>query len=279
MSIVVQSSSSVHDGTSGTILAIPAPTGISIGDLLVILFFATDSANAASLAGWTVNSSNNLNGNGTAVRMSLLWKIADSGDVAASTFSPAWASNVNGRTAIMLRITGANTSAPITTLAVDPTINGNSPTFNNTITPKANSLILFAVGGSLYQAGISGYAITTSNPTWTEIYDSLDSVASSNAISIALASAIRSQSTATGNSSVTATVNGTGHMGGLIFSIAPAVILTLSDTQATLDKFLDTLLDIYKDIATTLDSLIIRKIKNWSNDQKNTSTWTDDIKH
>jgi len=83
---------SAHNDTTGTSITITKPSGLTVGDLMIAVISSQDETGvSASLAGWTekYDSDSDYHGQTT------LYKIADSGDVAASnfTFSVACASD------------------------------------------------------------------------------------------------------------------------------------------------------------------------------------------
>ena len=89
MAIVVEStttgSGTVTDiGSSGTFL-VTKPTGLTVGDMLVAITSLEEVYNGITPSGWTSVTipSGSVNGNET----NLFYKLADSGDVAASNYT------------------------------------------------------------------------------------------------------------------------------------------------------------------------------------------------
>lgn len=165
-------------------------------------------------------------------------KTADSADVAASDFTFTHQENdVQWTNGAIYRISGAVTSG--IQVASDLIRSDTTPSYDNTITQTfPDSLLLFLVTAvdNAASGSVASYAITTDNPTWTERYDSY---ASSDAFGgagygdglMAGATAMRTQTTATGNSSVTLT-NFNGSIGVLLV-IPPVVNITISPTVFT----------------------------------------------
>lgn len=281
MAIAVQSTSNAsNNGTSITTLLIDKPTGLALGDLMVaFLAGAGGSAATYSLSGWTAYASGTFSTIGTGVAGTVLFKEASSGDVSATDFTFTASSGQTNILGAIMRITGGHTTTPFTTSATTGNNTGNNPTFASTITPTiANSLIVQCLAGYNWTSGLSGYAIVTSNPTWTERVDLYDNSKSTKLV-FAIATAPRPETTATGNSSVTATQDGTGYIGNLILALQPAIVSSSSDTVVDTDSVTKIPIKIFTDTVTDTDSESETKSKQWTNDSKNTTTWTNDTKH
>lgn len=149
------------------------PSGLTVGDLMYCAIMVS-TGTITPPSGWT--SINAVDGGGSA-RMEAWYKIADSSDVAATnfTFELSATADCGG---CLLRIDGHDPVNPITISSAGYNGNSSKPTFSFggsvSITPNANSLILFAAGG--FSVGtnpnLANYGMTTSNPFWTEAYDS-----------------------------------------------------------------------------------------------------------
>ena len=237
MSVLIQSKATVTPATSASLSFNPAPTGIQVGDTLICHYGfndATDTMN--TLSGWTHEINNA--GAGGNTKTGLQWKIADSGDAAAGSFTfnlTGTASSVGGG---LLRING-NIITDLLNDAAQLQGNTGNPTYSNTVTPLSTSalLLLFITSNdSGVSPAVSGYAIANNNPTWNEEYD----LASSNILGIALASAQYTAGTATGNSSATITGTGTQDSYGMLVaisapisvSISPAVLSVIATVQS-----------------------------------------------
>lgn len=188
----IKSSSTVSVSATSS-LVMTKPTGLNVGDLLFFHYGYTDATDTMNtLSGWTHEVDNVVAAGST--KIGIQWKIADSGDVAASNFTFTLTGTASAGGALM-RIIGALTSNLINDVG-DQAPNTGSPTYTNSATPVGTyALYLFLVVGN-EQMTVSNYAITTSNPTWTELYDMNNAV-----MVMSLAYATRPQSTATGDSS------------------------------------------------------------------------------
>ncbi len=207
MAIVIESVSTAAY-TTGIPLGISKPTGLAVGELMVAhlaqaIGGSTNCDDWDTPSGWTslITTANSVNSNSSA-GIHVFYKIADSGDVATSEFFFTPEVTAGGLAGAIYRISGANTTG---ISAVSGTAsNTTSPIFSNSVTPSdANSLLLFLLSNS--DAGntvgsVTGYSIGTDNPTWTEQYDIVGDLSGDDRGIMSGASAIRSQATATGNS-------------------------------------------------------------------------------
>lgn len=188
-------------------MTIDKPTGLAVGDIMVAHISSLDTTNVAVgfNSTWTsiAGLASGVNVNSDAY-VNVFWKIADSGDVAAGSFSFAHgiSDSTNVCAGAIYRISGAYSAAAASAFTTDD----GTPTFTNTITPTlANSVLLFltTVADASQTAGTtSAYAITTSNPSWTEAYDFHTSSGTVRGL-MAGAYASRPQVTATGDSTCT----------------------------------------------------------------------------
>lgn len=217
--------------TNGNSLTITKPTGLAVGDVMVSHLSAviTGSANADGWntpSGWTLLLNTDSSGNAnSSAGMYVFYKVADSGDVAASNFS--FVKNGNNSTRVvgsLYRVSGV----AVVTGTIATTNTDSTPTFTNTITPNANSLLLFLTTvsePSPVSGSVSGFAITTDNPSWTEVYDSTSLVTDGGLHGGAYAS--RSQATATGDSTCTYVTVQQNSIGAIV-ALAPVVNATAS---------------------------------------------------
>ncbi len=239
------------------------PVGLAVGDLMV--------AQVVTEAGVTITAPSGFTSirNDTNVFKSTLYsKIADSGDVAATNFTFSFSpSSVNS--AGIVRVTGNAGVLALTAQASASVTNSASPSFANTVTPKADSLLLFFTSSNS-QHTTAGYAVATDNPTWTEMWDATGGVA----VSMAAAYAVRSQTTATGNSSATGGV-ATDDWVGQILSIAPPIVITVNETITLVETRRLNQVKTISDILTVTDSIETSSETQWSNTNKNSSSWVN----
>lgn len=216
------------------------PVSLAAGDLMLCHYATQGDDVIASLSGWTLHGTWNTSG-GSGFTQGVLWKIADSADAAAASFtfalaqagSPAFVASK----ASISRLTGSAQS-PITASAYNSS-SGTSHTYANSITPGQNN-ILFMFIGERDDVTASGYAIATSNPTWTEIVEQTTTTADDYGFSLAVSS-VRASSAATGSSS--ATLSGTASAGCVLLAIRPDISsstsesVTLSEAYSTMTVY------------------------------------------
>ena len=171
MAIVVESTAS-NSTSSSSNLTITKPAGLQVGDLIVAsLTGFSGSGTFTTLSGWTlINSVRCSEG-----EVNVQYKVADSGDVAASNFTFA-APVPTFNAGSLLRISGYNSIAPIE--FSDENADNSAPNplaFTTSDTPSDGSLMILAFLGT--NGTISG-AHTASNflttglaATWTESHD------------------------------------------------------------------------------------------------------------
>lgn len=223
-------STQTQNWTSASSVTITKPTSLAVGELMVCFITAqvTDiSSIDFTTGGWTEINSND---DGTECWRAG-YKLATSGDVAASNFSFGLGGTVYGAGSIT-RITdgipdsGVNAKQKVTTAAT---------TTANTldITPSVpNSLLLFYGWHAQNTPGThSNYAIATSNPSWTEAYD-FSSTAPTPDYANFLAYAVRPETTSTGDFSVDCTATG-GSLFAFAVAISPVASVTVSPAVLT----------------------------------------------
>ena len=226
-------------------ITIGKPTGLAAGDLMVAHLAASDSAAGAidqwgSPGGtWTSLVTISSAPGAMTHRVEVFYKYADAGDAAAADFTFTGDADSDAQLGAIYRISGA-ALAPTGAIDAEPTTD-TTPTYTNTVTPSyINSLMLFLVssGGDLSTQSVSGYAITTNNPTWTERYDLNQAGSTDGDVSLAGATASRPEATATGNSDCTLAEAPSTSVGVMV-ACYPLVSVTVSpavvDATATIN--------------------------------------------
>jgi hypothetical protein len=268
MAVTVASSSTAYSA-SGTSLVITKPSGLAVGDLMLAGIRNDDGGNGITLpSGWTILVS-------TFNPFSFVYthyKYADSGDVAASNFT--WtAQNSTIMAGGILRVTGASPVIGSAYLAGAQT-NTASPSFVTGVTPtRANSLLvifLFSMQNS--NASMGGYAIATSNPTWTEQFD----ITMASQESFSAAWAVRPQTTSTGAWSATGGT-GTSDYNSFLVSINEALLIDVAEST-TLTETHKQNQSILKAESVSLTEVPEVSMKKWKNEQKSTTTWVNEDK-
>lgn len=276
MSAVYQSFTTVALSTTNP-LVIDKPSGVVDGDLMIMFIFVNLNAGVISvntLSGWTLIRSDTSGGAGAPPTIKAYYRVASSEGSSYSWTttggSPTWGGilvRVNDQNATpILTSNGAGTNTALTT----------SLTFADTVTTTNGYQLMFFPVMTQVGAGsntISGYGVVTSNPTWTEIHDS-----NSGVTQMSLAYATRDQSTATGDSSVTASVSTVNYVGQLVvvdrlysFSSTIADSVTCTDTHVNNVGFNLTV----SDSVIPTDTVTSEKQKTWATENKSSTTWTN----
>lgn len=268
MAITVASSSTAYSA-SGTSLVITKPTGLAVGDLMLAQIRNDDGGSGITLpSGWTSLSSTFNPFNFVYTH----YKYADSGDVAASNFT--WtAANSTIMAGGILRITGASPLIGSVVLAGGQS-NSATPSIATGITPtRANSLIVqFWFYSQNTNNSLGGYAIATSNPTWTEQYD----VANEADAGMTCAWAVRPQTTSTGAWSCTGGT-GTSDYNTFLVSINEALTVSVTETVTLTESHKQNLTATYRDSVSLTESYDNVEGRTWVNDSKPSTTWTPDL--
>lgn len=185
MTIAVASTASASQSGSSSV-SVTAPTGIQVGDLLVIVAVTgggTSSEFSISSTGFSESfkSYHDPGGGTSACKVSFLYKIAVSADTSAGSYSVSY--NGSGGAAAMFRITGWTAGDPFAHAikATNGIYQDGSITINDSVslTRVSQQLIIMAgltaetfddAGGTF---SFASYQITSSdsNPSWTELAD------------------------------------------------------------------------------------------------------------
>lgn len=274
MSALYQSSSVTNLINTGT-LTISKPSGVVDGDLMIAIIHLNYNNTVITInapAGWTLIRTTNATTNGSSIRS--YRKVASSEGSSYDWTSSA--GNPTGWGGSILRITEFNTSTPVLAdNGAGSTGSATSLTFADTVTPTAGyQLILFPVTAESATGTMSTYAVATSNPSWTELYDNN---AVGNTI-MSLAYATRVEATATGDSSVTCTGTVESWAGQLIvidrlysFSTTVSDSTTATDTATNSVGFNNT----FTETITETDTVTSERLKSWDTLDKSSTTWSN----
>lgn len=204
MALVVESTSSAS-ASNATDVTVTKPSGVEVGDLLLILSGDTDNFtdNLPTSTGFTriANKSQGVSDGATVV---ILSRIADSSDVSASNYTVDYpGGTTSAGIAGMMRVSGWNTGDPLYASASDGGLEDsasiNTGASSLTITPPNQQLLLLitsfnSYSGTKSSATFDGYTVTSadSNPSWTEVFDTQVSLFSNaNNFAMSAAYAIR----------------------------------------------------------------------------------------
>lgn len=259
---------------TGTSSVVTKPVSLAVGDLMIAQH-AAQVGNGGSTPptgfgalGEQLDGANNL-------QSYLYYKIADSSDVAASNFTFSTA-NSSQQIASITRITGHTSLVSTYIYGEGSTSNTATPSIAGaSITPngRGDSLFLQFWSSSSATSANSGYAIATSNPSWTEAFD----VDDAGNLHVAMAYGSRPQTTATGAVSA-AGGGGTTDWAVQIVSVAPPLEATLTETVTGSDSIAQMLASTYSETITGTDEATAGKAKVWNNQSKNSTAWANQDK-
>lgn len=296
MAIVVESSSSNTGSALGsTGLAINKPTGLAVGDLMIAAFVATENGSISSVSctGWTsiVTKVNTQVGGGVwFFTTATFYKVADSSDVAASTFIfKSSSSNTNGFYGGIVRLSGASTFQLTAIDAANSNASSTALSLSTSLTPTVNNslLVMIILGASTSASAttVSGYTIDGTNPTWTEAFDITGSLPANPRVTLSLATATQATATAITTSSATFSGSLTAHYAALVkvapivnASISPNVISTTLGVQAPVTSGSAPItVDVVSLTATPQAASVIAQAPKWNNVDKSTLSSINNI--
>ncbi len=269
MAVAVASHATAYS-SSGTSLVISKPSDLAVGDLMLAQIRNDDGGNGITLpSGWTSLSStfNPFN------FVYLHYKYATSGDVAASNFT--WtASNSTIMAGGIIRVTSPSPLIGSVFLAGGQS-NSATPSISTGVTPtRADSLIVqFWFYQSNSNDSLGGYAIATSNPTWTEQYD----VAMEADAGMTCAWAVRPQTTSTGAWSATGGTASSDYNTFLV-SINEQFTIDITESVTLTESYLNNVGISVEESVTLTEDVDITKQRMYTNTDKSSTTWINQNK-
>lgn len=277
MATIVGASSSTQVGTSVSSIAIAKPSGLAAGDLMIaVIGIVADGVShpITAPAGWTDLGGIDLTGGFASNRA--FYKLADGNDAAASTFTFSTSLSV----AIMKGGIGRFTGGAQSVNPVDQTANSFSATASpstGAITPTRamGTLVMMTMSwnGGAGTCSVAGYNVATTNPTWTELFDSTTSFLSGNqAINVAMAYGGRSPITSTGAGG--AAITGGSAYGIWLLDIVPEPLtITQVITTVLIPSVLIILLNGFTALCTMLGATVLEIRGKWRNAAKHSASW------
>lgn len=224
MAVAYASHQTATSNTMGAGLTITKPTSLAVGDLMIaFLWGGRNAGDWSTLSGWTKLGSA-VTTDGTDANMTVLAKVADSGDTAASDFTFTPHASHEEKFGLVARITGTF-SAGIGSLIVSDFDTDVTSSATGGVTPvAANSLLLMGVINHTAAAAGGGNAVTNNNPSWTtQVADFVNTAVD---MGYNLATATFTVSTATGGYSWS---NG-ALSGACLISVSESTDVTVSPT-------------------------------------------------
>lgn len=178
MAVAVESYTSAS--STATSVTVTKPTGVAVGDLLLI-FAATGPTQNYACSGFSATYTELYNGPGgiSDAGLRVLYKIADSGDVAASNYSVTGGSNSEGTVVAMVRVSGWDGLPVFYQDSEGGFFNSTNGTFTKSgisltrLTQQIQFVVLtsYDSDNSDYYGDATNITLTSSdsNPSWTEI--------------------------------------------------------------------------------------------------------------
>lgn len=209
-----------------TTCTVQKPTGLTAGDLMVAVVgqrVATVTLTPPD-GSW---ASIRQNTQSTTLTLESFWKIADSGDAAASTF--VWTSTgSNSFVCGIYAVTGYNTSSPIATSNGGGNAAGTSGVSPGVTPTTAESLLIFGAiindddycGTPTCSSGFTGPTLATDDISWTQGWQ-YGQISGADASGISFYG-VRTPTTATGNASGSWTNSDSSVMQLVVINPAPS---------------------------------------------------------
>jgi hypothetical protein len=294
MALVVETTT-IASASSSDNLTIAKPSGVQVGDLLLIIANGATYYQFPTVAGFSAAVNYGYNASLDAA-LSILYRIADASDVSASNYTIGLAGTDTLGVAAMLRVSGWNSSInPVYTFATagdyaDPITTIGASGLN--LSRPSNSLLLIANCSvlDLSSATFSGYSITSSgsNPTWTEVQDAQVSSGSlQTALSVAYANDSNQSNITAFNTNVSSDSGGGGDAIASILAVifepknataSNALFQTSPVTFATLTSSTQNVSNQLLELSPEIPSPITKAISptQWQNETANPTTWTNE---
>lgn len=288
MAIVVESTASNVDYTSGASVTITKPTGLAEGDLMIAVCegYGASGVVVDTASGWTSAIAPNL----TLMCSKIQTKIADASDVAASDFTFTGSGAVYSMLAgTVMRVTGVPPSSFVDATDSDSDGSASSATisFTTTASPSNDGFLIISSFGAAATANtgtIGSYVASDGTLSWTELHDYTEDVASEDPI-IGAAYAIQTTATALTSYGATLSTSKTLHVGALAVFQAirnetgTNTLLSVSPTSFTQNGSAgttgtNTLVEVSPTHLSQSGSATTPT--QWSNESKPSTSWTNE---
>lgn len=276
MSAPVLESTQTTSWSSGSSVVVTKPTNLTEGDLMIFRVCVDSLVTVSNWGGFTAIGDEATSADPTSF---LAYKIADASDVVASNFTVTLSGSTNKMGSIS-RITNADKLGSNYIYAEGSATNTISPSFTG-LTPTNHNdsilLLMFWLGanGASGAPTISSYAIGTSNPSWTEVYELSSTTAED--VTASMASATRPETTATGNFTATWSDGSTDSVGQLLAITSPWSFSASESTTVT-ESLLNNTSFNGSDTTTLTEDVDADKVRNLTNTTKSSSTWLNEKK-
>jgi len=294
--MVVESVSAVATANDTTTVVVTAPTGIIVGDLLVCFLssYSGTSSGASSIllkSGWSSAGSNEWQ---TRLKQSIQYRVADSSDAAASTFTFTRDNDSERFSGYMIRTSGQNASVPLGYVDTYSSGTINSASFSATVdayTPNTDGALVVINYAGFTNSGSGSFPTFSSYagiPNTTLVGIST-SGSSGGSTSVAGSSVYGIQSTDSEITGFTATLNRAldGHYGQIAVFLPPvnqSGTNTLVETTTTTFTQAGTCDGIGENTLLETDTTMFAQNgkgaapTQWTNEAKPSTTWVNETK-
>jgi hypothetical protein len=263
MALLTYQSVQTNSASTSATVVVTKPTGLTAGDLMLSQFTVTSPGTVVLPSGFTEIERQTTTASSSISVLS--YKIATSGDAAASDFTFNAGATTDMRASI-IRISNPKSSPiGVYSQATEDSANITSPAITQS---KNNSLLFFFTKiGNAYT--VSGYTIATSNPTWTEIYDTSDANGG-----FSCAYAFRSPATSTGTASANIS-SSSKNIGQLIEVLSNPQTSLVEETVTMVETITKKIKRTFTDTLTLSENTTSSKGRNWNKTTKPTTTWVN----
>ena len=280
MAVAVASIDVLAEAQSSTI-TLTKPASTAENDLLLVHIQTRNDGSGTGgnsvnsvPSGWTLGKYQKGTGSGNAYSTGqYYWKVAGSSE--PSSYDFGLEGSIYYRASIW-RITGGRIGSPIYTDNSSFQLNSSTPSLSVSVTPATASSLIIQLWDGVDGANSSGsYAIATDNPSWTEGYSVSMTVGGSITGRFVSAYAVRTETSATGNMSLSGGGVSSDWV-GIIIVIPPVVTSTISETLTLTEAYSY----IRRRFVTVLDTITASeayqyiKGRLWRKRNKPSTTWT-----
>lgn len=155
-------------------ITITKPSGLAENEILVAVLGCNRNDSIATPSGWT-SEATHIGGGDINLEYSILTKVADSSDVAASDFTFDVSDGIGELGGVLMRVTSGDIYDRVGNTDTDDTYSssgtGTNPQFTVDVTPTYDNALLIGVIISEGDFTFSGYSINGTNPTWTNRFN------------------------------------------------------------------------------------------------------------
>lgn len=292
MAVVVESSQTGSASSTST-LTIAKPAELAVDDLLVAVVYQHKDSSSTTFntpSGWSLagNEIDSPGGAGSDTHgYAIFYKLATSGDVAASNFSFTTGVSTDFLNGVLLRVSGIRTDSQFGAYDDETLTDEDNPSYTVSLSPAQNNVLYVAVFMSdKYTA--TDVTLNGTNPTWTRYLNASNTIDGTFFIqAFAAPDASPESSITTLTPTETGSDSGTDSVGALAFFLGQndaSATLTLTTTTNT--KFdpagsagASLTLNLTETTNTKFDPVgESSSPTNWTNEADTSTTWTNEEK-